>query len=109
MFIHGTARSGAPVAACPASGSGACINTQTGSNGQYLLEPVPPGTYNVTAYSPAGENGTPFIIPVGIADGQAITALNFELTEVKFAPQSFSARPAMNAAGSRARSGISHS
>jgi len=93
VFIHGTARPGAPVAACPASGGGSCINTQTGANGSFLLEPVPPGTYNVTAYSPADEKASPVIIPVGIADGQAIKALNFELTEVKFAPESFHVSP----------------
>jgi hypothetical protein len=99
VFIDGTGRVGAPVAACPAGGGGPCINTQTGSGGQYLLEPVPPGTYDVTAYPPAGETATPFIIPVGIADGQAIEALNFELSDVKLGPESFDVGPADERSG----------
>jgi uncharacterized repeat protein (TIGR02543 family) len=68
----------APVQACQSGGQ--CVTTRTGPSGHYSLSALPPGTYDVRAFPPAGSSLiAPQAQTVQLVDAATTTA-NFQLT-----------------------------
>ena len=106
VLVHGSPAPGAPVTACLHSDTGAteqrCINTQTNASGDYLLEPVPDGNYDLTGYPPEGvTDASPFTIGNVIMSGGADPGISIELTSILFVPEGrvFEVSPGENRSG----------
>lgn len=69
----GSPAPGGPIQVCP-QGGGPCVSqTRSGADGTYNAPGVPAGTYDVTAFPPAGLSALPVSTTVTVADGQQST------------------------------------
>lgn len=95
-----TPQVGAPVHACPVGGTAAdCVSTFSNAVGQYLLAPLPPGTWDVTAFPPGGVNLDPATrtgVPLQAGMSQTI---DLELAPFHVAPAGTSIQPSIDFGG----------